>query len=252
MLRDLNRLTYAHDCEFDDYLYEDDRGPTRKLGDIWAKRHGNNYQSAEVRPVFRNIEQALIEEISKSEVVVGCVAWLTNRNILQALQGRSCQFVVQVEDWLRPDSDNTTLADARNLIRSLEPLHRWSTGYMTGITDDGITPIRLSGVPTVKNRNTPRMHHKFAVFGNYIPPAEKYDCGYAVDFHTVFTGSFNWTRNATNSLENGVFMKGEIVEAYHREWYEVMLSSRSIREEWWGPDYGWNCDDDDYKLREGT
>jgi hypothetical protein len=245
----LNLLTYEQDFEFKESLYPP-TGRGRRLGDLWAKRHGSSFVQTEVRPIFRDIESALIEEISKSDVVVGCVAWLTNRNILQALQGRASQFVVQVEDWLRPDSDNTTLAEARHLIKTLTPLHRWQTGYMTGIADGFISPLRISGEPAVKNRNTPRMHHKFAVFGNY---ADEDDHPYGrFDFHTVFTGSFNWTRNATNSLENGVFMKGEVVEAYHREWYEVMLSARAIREEWWSADYGWNCDDEEYGLREGT
>lgn len=90
------------------------------------------------------------------------------------------------------------------------------------------------------------MHHKFAVFGNgsfsedgSLPE---------MDFHTVFTGSYNWTANATKSLENGVFLQGsEVVNAYCQEYVQILLLSRTIEQEWWEKAYDWTPD-----LRIGT
>lgn len=223
------------------------------MGDLWRGKHGNAYKPAEVRPVFRNVERELVKEIRKSDIVVGCVAWLTSIPILEALQSTKCQFVVQVEDWLRPDSGDSPYDDIRQLIKTLSPISNYDTDQMLSMgTCMDISPVRLSGSPARKNRTHPRMHHKFAIFGNYVEPTET-DVDNCVDphtFHTVWTGSYNWTRNATRSLENGLFIRSaDVVEAYRREWFEVLLTSERIEDGWW-LGYGWDADDD--YLREGT
>lgn len=246
----LNQLRYRHDWSFEHYPYDDDTGSSRRLGDIWRAKHGTSFQPAMVRPVFRNIEEELVRCIHEADVVVGCVAWLTSRPILTALQTTQCQFIVQVEDWLRPDCDASTLSEAKALIQSLRPISNWWTGWMCSLCDDSISPLRLSGSPAVKTRNNPRMHHKFALFGQ-LNASNESDID-EVSFHTVWTGSYNWTRNATNSLENGLFIKSEdVVQAYRREWFEVLLTSRRVEDEWWGASYGWSGFVDE-SLREGT
>jgi len=52
---------------------------------------------------FRNLEAELLQLIDAADVVVGCVAWLTNRRILAALAKKSVAIVIQKEDFLRPD-----------------------------------------------------------------------------------------------------------------------------------------------------
>lgn len=245
----LNDLDYSHDAPFFEYSRSSETGPygSRMLGDLWAARNGKRYKRCLVRPVFRDIEQAIIAQIRKSDFVVGCVAWLTNLSILKALSEiNGCQFVVQVEDWLRPDSGEFSLQRQRDLIETLSGINNFDVpGFLNTGCDLNLSPLRLAGVPKNPERNQPRMHHKFALFGNRSDGG----CAY---FHTVFTGSFNWTRNATNSLENGVFLRGtDIVDAYKREYFEILLTSRTIKEEWWGESYGWDAEDFMY-LREGT
>jgi hypothetical protein len=193
-----------------------------------------------IRPVFRNIEIELIEQIHKHDIIVGCVAWLTSIPILEALQGKSVQFVVQQEDWLRPDSDEWSLARQRFLYQSLIGVHNWvaQASYCSSFS---IQPVRLSGKPKTKNRSNPRMHHKFVLFGNE-------DCN---SFDLLWTGSYNFTANATKSLENGLFIKcPEVVESYFMEWRQVLLSSFRIEDRWWGESYGWSSNDEG--LRDGT
>lgn len=245
----LNNLRYSHDAEFSEYSRSEETNPygSRMLGDLWAARNGKRFKPCLVRPVFRNIEDAIIKQIRKSDIVVGCVAWLTNVQILKALSDiQGCQFVVQVEDWLRPDSDDYSLQRQRNLIERLAGIDNYTVpGYLNVCSHTELAPLRLAGVPKNTDRNQPRMHHKFALFGNRSDG----NCAY---FHTVFTGSFNWTRNATNSLENGVFMRGtDVIDAYSREYFEILLTSRTIKEEWWGESYAWDADYAN-SLREGT
>ena len=197
---------------------------------------------AMVRPVFRNIEQEIIEKIQQSTVIVGCIALLTSIPILEALQGKSVQFIVQQEDWLRPDSNEWSLSRQRDLYGKL-------TGISNYVADASfcasfeIQPIRLSGKPKNKNKSNARMHHKFILFGN-----TKEDN--AVEFDMAWTGSYNFTANATKSLENGMFIKSdEILNAYWIEWRQVLLSSFRIEDKWWDKTYGWT---DDSMLRDGS
>src|ERR1700737_4595445 len=53
---------------------------------------------------FRNIEQKVLSYIKEYPIVVGCVAWFTNENILKALAKKEgVSILVQKEDFLRPD-----------------------------------------------------------------------------------------------------------------------------------------------------
>lgn len=212
-----------------------------------------HYIDAQIKPVFRNIEEALIEEIDKHTLVVGCVAWLTSEPILEALQGKAVQFVLQQEDWLRPDSDDWTMQKQRRLYDKLTGIQN----YIANVNNASchiIAPIYLCGKPKTKMRSQPRMHHKFILFGNehnsYFPELD--DMRTYSNFDLVWTGSYNVTKNAKHSLENGLFIKSkEIVEVYRQEWRQVLLSSVRVQDKWWDKEYAWSNDEDE-GLRDGT
>ena len=197
---------------------------------------------AMIRPVFRNIEQEIVEKIQQSTVIVGCVAWLTSIPILETLQSKSVQFIVQQEDWLRPDSTEWSLSKQRDLYGKLTGIDNYVAGASNHAMFE-IQPIRLSGKPKNNNKSNARMHHKFILFGN-----KKEDS--TVEFDMAWTGSYNFTANATKSLENGMFIKSdEILNAYWAEWRQVLLSSFRIEDKWWDKTYGWS---DDSSLRDGS
>jgi phosphatidylserine/phosphatidylglycerophosphate/cardiolipin synthase-like enzyme len=236
---DLNQLTVAHE-DFRDGV---------PLVDTWAVSNGSEYQATTVRPVFRDIEAALVREIDKADVVIGCVAWLTSVPILTALKGKHCQFVVQTEDWLRPDCDDYSLVTQRRLIEQLPGIPNYLLPQsVCSNSFVALDAVRLAGVPKNTSRNQPRMHHKFALFGKRTQKCWAGTMLEILDYHTVFTGSYNWTANATRSLENGVFLHGgDVVDAYCQEYIQVLLLSRSIKTEWWGEGYEWEPE-----LRIGT
>ena len=199
-----------------------------------------------VRPVFRNIEHEIIEQIKKHDIIVGCVAWLTSIPILEALQGKRVQFIVQQEDWLRPDSNEWSMQKQRNLYQSLTGIDNYRADASWSCFFE-IQPVRLSGKPKNKNRSNARMHHKFVLFAN----KEKPDDVNFQPFNLLWTGSYNFTGNATKSLENGLFIQSpEIIKAYQIEWRQILLSSFRIEDRWWGESYGWSSDDEN--LRDGT
>jgi len=204
---------------------------------------------AHIRPVFRNIESELIEQINKHDFVIGCVAWLTSVPILEALQSKKVQFIVQQEDWLRPDSNEWSLAKQRSLYKNLSGIENYIADASWCSCFD-IQPIRLSGKPKNKQRSNARMHHKFVLFGKQTCSQYQEEWS-GPSFDLVWTGSYNFTANATKSLENGLFIQSkDVAKAYYEEWRQVLLSSFRIEDRWWGETYGWSSDDE--YLRDGT
>ena len=54
-----------------------------------------------VRPHFDNLENHLINYINQSTYVIGCVAWLTNRNIIDALENiKGVKIIINKEEYL--------------------------------------------------------------------------------------------------------------------------------------------------------
>lgn len=185
---------------------------------------------------FDNLAEHLIEHIHYADAVLGCVAWLTHFDILDALAEKQLvSIVVQKEDFLRPDT-NTGNAWARELRTKYDKLkHGLSFGsvdhklfYMLRNCQLWYTdPIRCVG-----NHNAdklpafPRSHHKFVLF------CERYEISEGIDSYApyaVWTGSFNFTKNAVNSFENALFMTdSQIVNAYLAEYAYVFGLSESL------------------------
>ena len=229
---------------------------TKNLNNLqWADEHTpksledfrpDAFINAPVKPVFRNIEDTLVSCIKEADVVLGCMAWLTSEPILKALAEKTCgvQIVVQQEDWLRPDSSEWSKQKQWKLYQRLNGISNWYAGLNVA-SDSEIQPVRLSGAPKNSNRNNPRMHHKFLIFGDVYKEDEwqtfEFKC------KSVWTGSFNATKNGTNSLENGLLIDSpEIAKIYWQEWRQVLMTSKTIGSEDWDRQY-----DDDY-LRDGT
>jgi phosphatidylserine/phosphatidylglycerophosphate/cardiolipin synthase-like enzyme len=76
------------------------------------------------------------------------------------------------------------------------------------------------------------MHNKFLIFSDKPIPSNA--CTDDFDFSTVWTGSYNVTRNATYSLENSVVMRSkEVAAAYYEEYCQIFLLSEKL---------DWECD----------
>lgn len=287
----------------------------RNLNEQWIRTDGsgevlenNNLDTAEVSICFRNVKQCLLACIEEADYVFGCVAWLTDLDVLDALaQKRGVSIVVQKEDFLRPDilcglcgdprcpfpnpgsrqrarcgesrnrfagqsSWRKTLSDAYKKLRGLNRcdfgrgslIRTLSTGQL--YSDDQIEAVRCLGVPN-RGPSSPRMHHKFAVFakrffGPSAPEPLPFEGpllvqekglfagsdGWRDHFHwsdedgseewiaaAVWTGSFNWTKGATNSFENAVLLKKpEIADAYYKEFQQMLALSEPLD---WNSEY---------------
>jgi hypothetical protein len=243
-----------------------------------AVRHNEQERPVDYTFVyFDHIEQVLLDYIHKSSVVFGCVAWMTNFEILQHLSFvKAVQIVVQKEDFLRPDTGKDYTGWKQHLRAAYDDLKcPISHHELDGVANELSTgvPGYMNPVRCVGNHNGdkkpafPRMHHKFLIFGQmsegpgYIAPDDPFDVskpplrdrilasyddgshmaqGVWIEPQFVWTGSFNLTENATHSFENAVVMSHpDIVRAYYREYMHIYSLSEPLdwTSEWVAPEF---------------
>lgn len=222
----------------------------------WDQRtRGASSSGPRVNSHFGDVKEPLVDFIRGSEAVVGCVAWLTDLEVLDELAKIDGALVVQKEDFLRPDL-GAKGDDWKDRLRQRydnidnpwmrwwfpEPLRSMSTLRLSGI----------DGVRCVGNHNSerkaasPRMHHKFLVRlrptvipGHVVQGLEMAD-SIALEAESVWTGSFNFTRNAGFSFENAVVIHdAAIAHSYFEEFSRVASlsepldwTSRWVEPEW--------------------
>lgn len=60
----------------------------------------------DVQVFFRNIKERLLFTIERADFMVGCIAWLTDKDVLDAIAKlRGASVIVQKEGFLRPNTD---------------------------------------------------------------------------------------------------------------------------------------------------
>jgi hypothetical protein len=221
---------------------------TYPLGERACEVRDNSTASVDgtVNAYFRDLEDRLIQHIREADMIVGCVAWFSNENILNALSGvkHGVAIVVQKEDFLRPDlgADSNWKRKLRSLYGALKAVGQASCywqGLIGNLSLGGwpeIDPVRCVGSYNRERRPAfPRMHNKFLVFCKPEFQPEGGAASFRPNPYAVWTGSFNLTHNAALSLENALFITdSRIVEAYYREWEQIQAISEDLK---WDSDW---------------
>lgn len=205
-----------------------------------------------VRVYFRNIESHLVHHIEHADIVLGCIAWLTSPVILSALsKKKGVSIVVQKEDWLRPDLHDrgdwkTRLKQHYSklpsaLARLDIPFRPTILSKMSYCGDPTLDPVRCFGnYNSLRVPAFPRMHHKFIVLCH---EAETEPRGYMnYEPYEVWTGSFNFTKNASDSFENAIVLKDAcLVQAFFSEFAQIAALSEPLNweSEWVEPQWRW-------------
>lgn len=204
-----------------------------------------------IEAVFKNHRARLIEEISKYPIIVGCVAWLTDYAVLDALASRDgVAIVVQKEDFLKPDSGATNRR-LNNLYAALPVGSRMNFPYLGQLSyasDPTCDPIRCVGNHNSdKKAAWPRMHNKFLVFCDYAESSQP-DGWWPphipqprhVVAKKVWTGSYNISDNASRSWENAVLIDAPVIaDVYAREFAQIFSFSERLdwTSKWVAPEY---------------
>lgn len=238
-------------------------------------RNSRKPQTITAEAYFEDIEEVLCEKIAQYPVVLGCVAWLTNEKILQALATRQrVQLVVQNESYFQRNLDDWMTAKIERLYRQL-PVGVTTSGEIWGDLINALNiseswqsaPVRLVGEVSQNMLNIPRMHNKFLIFGEFrqlddasfmhgdafcFCEEDEGQHGYAA-FRAkgLWTGSFNFTKNATRSLENALYIeevqkegrrddrireRDSILDVYYQEWQRIFSISQGLPVKFW-PQY---------------
>lgn len=156
------------------------------------------------------LEPALIDFVNDSSHLVGCVAWVTNRQVLAAMAQRPTALVVQAErqmaDGLRQLTCGFAKTDFHEAVRRSR--RRWP---------HGIPAVSVVGAASRRGR-TALMHHKFLV-----------DCDLGDDGllpRRVWTGSMNFSHGgATRSLENAVIVDDPFIAGAYLAAFETALTT---------------------------
>lgn len=231
------------------------------VADEWAvvaRTPSVGVEGARIVVHFDQLQARLIEYIHQADAVVGCVAWLTSETILSALSEKAMvSLLIQKEDFLRPDLENrgsSWKSKLREMYGSLpsSDIDRISINgqivnqlsYASGYSP--IDPIRCVGFAG-KESARPRMHHKFLVFCRIeATSADASEMWWESDNHpelvpyAVWTGSFNFTQMAANSLENAVYIgDARAAEQFYQEWEYVFALSEPLdwEHEYCAPEY---------------
>ncbi len=206
----------------------------------------------------------MLQLIAEYPVVVGCMAWLTDFDVLEAMSKMELVFiVVQKEDFLRPDSATAAghLKEdfPMRLRKAYEALPNLTFGFqIEGLVGElsiegngGLDSVRCVGNHNASNiPGFPRMHNKFLVFTlssestDYGHQRKEYGVPFSVfvtEDSCVWTGSYNISKTATRSFENALILRGNraIAQAYFDEWSQIMALSEPLdwESEWVAPEY---------------
>lgn len=260
---------------FNQEYIREDNGAGQPLED-----YSVSSKNKEIKVYFRNLEQHLIQHIMEANIVVGCVAWLTNQKILEALNTRlGVALIINKKNKDETYKDENLRKFHENLRKFYDELPRirsdvfLTTTLIDCFQTEYIEPIRCVGVRSKsKEKTIPLMHNKFIVFckvtredmgyggkrtGEYFLENDswkhrvidyeipedfcEYNWHYNSDFlmsidyikpYAVWTGSFNFTCNATKSFENALYItEPSIVQAYFSEWGQLESLSESLDSE---------------------
>lgn len=200
----------------------------------------HNISKDNITVYFKNLEAHLVEHIQNADAVFGAIAWFTNKTIINELAKlNNVSIIVQKEDFLRPDCKPTN--NWKNELRSrycklsLNLCRYEFTGTVLSevctSSSDSIESVRCMGnYNREKNPAFPRMHNKFLVFAKIKDfPIDSEYALQSIFPYAVWTGSFNLTENATNSLENALFISDPVIATtYLNEYSQIAAISEPL------------------------
>ena len=207
----------------------------------------NNYHCKlvknSIQPYFEKLEEHLIGYIEKSPYVIGCVAWLTNKNIIEALENiKGVKIIINKEEYLNSNmkigrkfyykclrgryNEVTDLfnincecckkfvRDCPNFNKIFSPIFidkKLSENLSDDIEKNGA--IITCGIVN----NFSKMHHKFLIFfNNKFEPTG------------VWTGSYNLSKTGNFSLENALYITDiDVMMEYIKEFFAIYPFSES-------------------------
>ena len=195
--------------------------------------HSTDASSSDVEVVLRNLKQRLLDFIKDSSLVCGCVAWMSDDDIIFEMGGKGLGVVIQRDSFNESLMRSYSLIPCPRLLLNQSKIlsivfdfNDQSDPIVVNRLNQRLGQVRCIGYPLNQlnqsslNMGVPLMHHKFLSSNFSIIGSEL-----RVKVDAVWTGSFNFTKNGNRSLENVVIMRqAEVLRAYVDEFINLFFS----------------------------
>jgi len=181
-----------------------------------------------IQPFFDNLEEILTHFIQSFPYVIGCVAWLTNPNIIKVLETRDgVKIIVNKEEYLSTNMRISRKKYYQNIhIQYNKLMDFFSIKCLCCQKYQYQCPKFQKIFGQIENKdgsvitcgivnNLSKMHHKFLIFldENLEPKA-------------MWTGSYNLSKTSNFSLENALYITDTLIIAeYIKEFLAVYAYS---------------------------
>lgn len=127
--------------------------------------------------------------------IVGCIAWFTSNTILQFLiqQKMKCHIIVQNESFLHKESVSKRNFKKISFANRIEKLYL----QLLPISFRSVNAIDFLGNKSRSKKNRAILHHKFIICVQIV--------NQSIVPQSLLNGSYNYSQQATNNLENIIF-----------------------------------------------
>ena len=216
--------------------------------------------SCDVEAHFRDLETVLVNEIHQHDIILGCVAWVSSPKVVEALASKTTCLVVdrkfpRLSKNMKEMYQLMEMNDKSPIYRMLKNGHGWEE-YFCYSNGGKTLPNTMygdwnfeSGMYYVDGGHYRFMHHKFLLMLKEVGVC---DCGKILYKPTVWTGSYNFTKNAKTGLENAVIIRnngvaasylGEFLEIHHNHALQLNILDWQKQEK-----TGWKETDSGYPM----
>ena len=202
----------------------------KNLNEGLMSGHACRSFQCEVEAHYRNLEDVLVNEIYKHDIILGCVAWASSPKVVEALASKTTCLIVdrkipRLSKEMRELYQLLSMNDKSPIYRMLRNGHGWEE-YFAYSNGGKPLPYTMygdwnfeSGMWFVDGGRFRYMHHKFLLM---LKEVDECTCGKVLYKPTVWTGSYNFTKNAKTGLENAVIIRNNgIAASYLGEWLEI-------------------------------
>jgi hypothetical protein len=175
-------------------------------------------------PIFGDKRSALLAWIEAQECIVGCVAWLSDPQILMALNRTNLsEVVMQRESYLHRYG---TMAPGSQT--SIAALYQATHSYAPHTYEPG-PRVRYRLIGSANHGKRPVMHHKFLVGCRLVLCTYPHG-GPALKLVplSVWYGSWNMTRNAQNDDSALILYGLTVSQPFYQEWHRLWSESEPI------------------------
>lgn len=200
------------------------------------KQYEVNAESRGARLIFSDIKKHLLDFIEEAECVVGCVAWITDKDIIDALSKKRCISIIVQKEPLYHQESRTWLNKASKgkgekiKANMLELLIYYLDGNGNALEE--LDRFRCVGYTKKEGIVLPLMHHKFLVscelkVGGKDEKIQNQELKLVPK--KFWSGSYNFSVNAGNSLENAIVGSDKVfASSFFWMWQRIYTISESL------------------------